>query len=425
MASTFFCGSSRNKGPKHQYSHSNSNNRKRNTQNHFRASTDNVNTERYIYNDNENENGIESSISNLEEHDIVNEEEIIEEEEEISPQISISYNGDDNKNNLNINIPNIPNNNDFNLNYHGHIENHGSPRPIINGSNPYELIMDQKKLHKTVKSVHYPYLSWHWFDNRFEPVIDVQRRKYDPGPVILRLDGKTYPKCIPCSRDNMDREPFDEETILNIIKWSLRHFICYCAEYNHDCTFQKKSKNYKIKLQQSIKQSKNLLKDKIALQKQNDLLYHQLSNITKNEINKINYQKQDLKTYKESSKHWKKECAKEKKNLQNTTRDFQELLKKSNAAQIEYNKTIKQQKKEINKLNDEINKFKIKQKELIQINNELNEKIIDKLENKKQLENEKKDINNKLKIIQQENKQNKNKLIEIEKENKNLKQEKK
>ena len=57
----------------------------------------------------------------------------------------------------------------------------------------------------------------------------------------------------------MDRELFDEETILNMIKWSLRHFISYCAEYNHDCTFIKKAKQYKDKLQQSISQSKSLL----------------------------------------------------------------------------------------------------------------------------------------------------------------------
>ena len=47
--------------------------------------------------------------------------------------------------------------NKFNLNYHGHIENHASPRQATpKSSNPYELILDQKRLHKIIKSVHYP-----------------------------------------------------------------------------------------------------------------------------------------------------------------------------------------------------------------------------------------------------------------------------
>ena len=66
-------------------------------------------------------------------------------------------------------------------------------------------------------------------------------------------------KCVPCSRGDMDRELFDEPTVLNLVAWSLNLFVAYCAEYQHECTFVKKAKQYKDKLQQSIAQSKSLL----------------------------------------------------------------------------------------------------------------------------------------------------------------------
>ena len=93
----------------------------------------------------------------------------------------------------------------------------------------------------------------------------------------------------------MDRQLFDDESIYNMIKWSLRHFVCYCAEYQHDCTFVKKAKMYKDKLQQSIAQSKALLRDKLKLQRQNETLFRKIS---QNETTETEELRKDLNTYK-------------------------------------------------------------------------------------------------------------------------------
>ena len=161
MASKFLCGSTRNKGDKHQYTQSNisHNKRKWNLQKHFRGNnSNNINHYNYNY---RNELNVDSSISNLEEadHDENDNENINqngdkEEEEEEEEEEDYEEN-----NNIDSNRPqiSIDRSREFNLNYHGHIENHASPRQVTpKSSNPYELIIDQKKLHKIVKSVHYP-----------------------------------------------------------------------------------------------------------------------------------------------------------------------------------------------------------------------------------------------------------------------------
>lgn len=51
--------------------------------------------------------------------------------------------------------------------YHEHIDHHPSPR-TSKSANPYQLLLDQKRLHQTVKVTAYPYLSWHWFVDKWE-----------------------------------------------------------------------------------------------------------------------------------------------------------------------------------------------------------------------------------------------------------------
>lgn len=69
---------------------------------------------------------------------------------------------------------------------------------------------------------------------------------------------------------------------------------------------------------------------------------------------------EDLKAYKESSKHWKREYHREKKQVTATNRDFQHLLQKSNGTQMEVatlRQTVTEQERRIADLgetNDEL-----------------------------------------------------------------------
>lgn len=116
---------------------------------HFRTS----NTMNSYSNDYRKEINVpmESSISNLEQEedddDICDDDQKhIEEDDE-----------DDEEERIMINRRSNDFVNDISLNHHGHIENHASPRQVTpKSSNPYELVIDQKKLHKIIKSVHYP-----------------------------------------------------------------------------------------------------------------------------------------------------------------------------------------------------------------------------------------------------------------------------
>ena len=98
----------------------------------------------------------QTSLSNLEEHNIVK-------EPSNSPEISInrktshSYNDTDDDKQQRVKLSVTVPQNQFNLNYHGHIANHPSPRTATpKSSNPYELILDQKRLHKIIKRINYP-----------------------------------------------------------------------------------------------------------------------------------------------------------------------------------------------------------------------------------------------------------------------------
>lgn len=97
------------------------------------------------------------------------------------------------------------------------------------------LVLSQKALHHTINHIQYPYLKWHWFTDRFEPVIEVEPEFKSEGEQLLRMNGDIVPKCPTCFRKNMNKEYIDEREVLHIIKWGLKFFIEYLAEYEHVC----------------------------------------------------------------------------------------------------------------------------------------------------------------------------------------------
>ena len=163
------------------------------------------------------------------------------------------------------------------------------------------LILSQKDIHDTIDKILSKYpntsINWHWFNGRFEPVLNDNNHTlltqksiathsrnntmdlnqyqissmhghnhhghnhefHDHSSVhtvnttmtgttantkhkkhLLRMNGQHCVKCKSCFRKNMKREYLTQKDILFLIKYSLKFFIQYRGEYKHQCSWKQK-----------------------------------------------------------------------------------------------------------------------------------------------------------------------------------------
>ena len=168
------------------------------------------------------------------------------------------------------------------------------------------LILSQKDIHDTIDKILTKYpnkvIHWHWFNGRFEPVLDdnnnnnnihnhptmhsrnntLDTNQYELGCIhhqhknhnhnhnhlelndhssintnnttmtgksnkskkskkhLLRMNGHYCIKCKSCFRKTMKREYMTQKDILFLIKYSLKFFIQYRGEYKHQCSWRHK-----------------------------------------------------------------------------------------------------------------------------------------------------------------------------------------